>query len=198
MLALDSGRDPLDVRWIYVASKDGPISVFPGTDVIAAGYVTKSRPWYQAIFPPDGQPTPISSLSSDVPDQTDRLSVTYLDIFTESSILVRTYLTRTFTKGLKTFVVGIDLKRRREVLGGGAGPGPAESIWTSLPLLVRVVAAISLSLLGSWFFRWMSCTKRRSFRFERSEPCSYGMIDVKEKVGVHDKVQDNAWVGHRC
>jgi len=170
-----SARDPLDVPWIYVASERGAIAVFPGTKVIIEkDWNTKSRPWYQAIFEKKPQ------LSTDPPHPQDRLSVTYLDVLAESSILVRTYLHH-FTVNGQNFALGIDLKRRHESLGGGSMGGPPPSTWTDMPLSWRAAITLGISLVILWILRRMTAVKARFFCFERTR-AKYGIVQVESKT----------------
>lgn len=177
---LTSGK-VLDVPWIYVASKEGPIAVFPGTNVIADTFDPKARPWYKAAF------SGMKQLLSGVPDQHDGLSVTYLDVGAESSILVRTYLS-TFSREGQDFVVGIDLTRRGESLG--AYPGPAQSTWPSIPLAGRVCGALALSFAFFATLKWLSSVTVRVFYFERSKSL-YGIVHPTDALQRTDTVSNS-------
>jgi hypothetical protein len=165
---------PLDVPWIYVASKEGPIAAFPGTDVIASNYDPKARPWYMATF------SNKTSLWCNVLDPNDRLSVTYLDVLAESSILVRTYLSQ-FSYGGQEFVVGIDLARRGESLGPAGISSANDSGWTMMPMPFRAGVSTGLALLLLSLVRWLSVLKSRAFYLERFGSV-YGLVEAKHEA----------------
>ena len=181
------GPDLLDVPWIYIATAGGAIAVFPGTDVIADHWDAQSRPWHAAIFPSPGIP----ALSSDVSERGDRLSVTYLDVLAKSSILVRTYL-YPFPVGNPKFVLGVDLKRRREALGGGKESHAVDSLWYTYGWPFRILASLAFAAAGLTVLRWLSGAKSGYFRFVRlPEPKPiYGLIEVKDRVQAYQEFED--------
>ncbi len=178
--ALTNGK-PLDVPWIYVASRDGPIAVFPGTDVIAGSFDPKTRPWYMAAF------LGMKQLWCDVPDRNDRLSVTYLDVGAANSILVRSYLS-TFQHDGQDFVIGIDLTRRGESLGSYAGP--LDSPWTQIPLARRWCVALLLSLTLFAILKGLSEKQERRFFFDCRHSL-YGIVDPKDGLQRSDTSKDS-------
>jgi hypothetical protein len=165
---------PFDVPWLYVASEDGAIAVFPGTTVIAEDrWQTNSRPWFMAAFKGE------TELAYNGVRDSDLLTATYLDILAKTPTLVRTYLCKfSITKPQpQQFVIGIDLHRRAlESMDG------LRSTVSSAPWLHtwRVMLALALSALFFAMVRWASTVSNRNFVFRRMDGSIYGMVDVKD------------------
>lgn len=166
---------PFDVPWLYVASEDGAIAVFPGTTVIAEDrWQTESRPWFMAAFRGE------TELAYNGVRDSDLLTATYLDILAKTPTLVRTYLCKfSITKPQpKQFVIGIDLHRRTlESMDVLSGTAASSAPWFHTG---RVTLALALSALFFSMVRWTSTVSTRNFVFRRMDGSIYGMVDVKE------------------
>jgi hypothetical protein len=166
-----------DVPWIYVASHNGSIAVFPGTTVISdPSWKTSSRPWWQETF--GGQ----LHLASDGPGQIgDRLTVTYLDVLTNTPILVRTYL-RKFHSG--EFVAAIDLYHRDDQ------PLRALSVLgvdlTKPPWQLRFGIALAASLVVFTLVRWTASAPQQKFVFELHRSV-YGDVTAEKILDLLDE-----------
>jgi len=161
-----------DVPWIYVANRNGSIAVYPGTTVISdPSWKASSRPWWQETF--GGQ----LHLGSDGPGQIgDRLTVTYLDVLTNTPILVRTYL-RKFDAG--EYVAAIDLYHREDQ------PLSALTILgvdlTKPPWELRFGIALGISLLVFGLVRWSAPAAHQKFVFELARSL-YGNVTAENII----------------
>jgi len=166
---------PFDVPWLYVASEDGAIAVFPGTTVIAEDrWQTESRPWFMAAFKGE------TELAYNGVRDSDLLTATYLDILAKTPTLVRTYLCKfSITKPQpKQFVIGIDLHRRAlESIDGLSTAAVSPAPWFHTG---RATLALAFSALFFLMIRLASAVSARNFVFRRMEGAIYGMVDVKE------------------
>jgi hypothetical protein len=175
-----------DVPWIYVANKSGSIAVFPGTTVIAdPSWKASSRPWWQETF--GGQ----LHLASDVLwHPGDRLTVTYLDVLTNTPTHVRTYL-RKFDSG--QFVVAIDLYHRDvQPLRSLAllGIDITKPSWR----LVLGVALV-ISFLLCFLVRWISPAAQQKFVLVRARSI-YGNVTGERLIDFlkeEESTITNSW-----
>ena len=169
-------RDDFDVPWIYVASPNGAVAVFPANALIARRYDPGSRPWWQAVFGAEPQlAIPVSGTDS-------LLTVPYLDVLLSKPILVRTYISKldVYFRELNTtqpFIVCVDLHRRDEqpdneltVLGHRLPATP----WK---FTLAIASVLSLAFFG--MMRWISNTSSDAFVFKRSAKSVYGIVNVK-------------------
>lgn len=153
------------------SSQNGSIAVFPGTTVISEpDWSTSSRPWWKQTF--GGQ----LHLGSDGLWQVgDRLTVAYLDVLTNTPILVRTYL-RKIKIGSQEFVLGIDLYHRDDqpfVALNILGVDMAAPPWQ-----VRFALACIMSFILFGVVRWIAPPARQSFVFERDRSI-YGNLTAE-------------------
>jgi hypothetical protein len=178
-----------NIPWIYVASQDGAIAVYPATKVIgSAEWDIEHRPWFMGAFGGDTHLYSKSPFSSG--DADDLLTVTYLDVLAKTPTLVRTLIYRYKGANDKYFVVCIDLSIR---LGDRYAPASETSIPqtggnTSYYFLFwprkfqtyhYVIFASILCLI--LFLRWISIESKSYISFKKTS-YSYGNINVKETV----------------
>jgi hypothetical protein len=170
-LSDDATGSSFDVPWVYVSSQSGSIAVFPGTTVIAdSSWKASSRPWWQETF--GGQ----LHLGSDGLWQVgDRVTVTYLDILTNTPIHVRTYL-RKFKRGPEEFVVAIDLYHRDDQPLRALGFLGIDIARPSLQL--RLGFTLTISVIFFALVRWVAPPAHQRFIFERGRSI-YGNLTAQ-------------------
>lgn len=180
-----------DVPWLYIASNDGAIAVFPGTTVIVNdGWDTISRPWFRGALKGE------SNLTAKGLFENDLLSVTYLDVLAKSPMLVRTYMHK-FKADEQEFVIAVDLKLRSEEVSG-VTPGffdrkPDSSkfflqaLWPS-ELRPLHYAAFVLSALFFLLTRRVSAAKKSKFTFKRTQ-MRYGKVKIGDALKLQSEEQ---------
>lgn len=187
--------DSFVVPWIYVASIQGAIAVYPGTVVIAQdSWEITSRPWYMAAFGGRAQ------FFSKGPLDDDLLTVTYLDVLGQSPLLVRTYMYK-FTPLVKEgeeseeFVIAVDLHRRSE---RAAGAGPLSDV-PPIDYQKIMLAAVSPQNFGRLQYSvfsaclvlilalgWASSTKSTNVVFRQAE-ARYGDVTLGDVMHVRSQ-----------
>jgi hypothetical protein len=187
------GTAPLDVPWIYVASKEGAIAVFPGTTVIdESSWDTTSRPWFRAALGGDSQLFTKGLLEEDL------LTVTYLDVLAKRPMQVRTYMYKfnfaveNTAGGVKNpaqeFVICIDIFRDRKLAGvtpssaGMAVDEDATFVKTlMLPEHFGLIHYVTFGLSVLFFIalRWVSTTQNSKLTFTRAKGL-VGKINVED------------------
>lgn len=196
----NAGDTSLDVPWIYVASEEGAIALFPGATVIEEpSWETTSRPWFRAALGGDSQLFKKGLLEEDL------LTVTYLDVLAKRPMLVRTYMYKfhfaveNTTTGLKTpgqeFVVCIDIFRDRKLAGvrpSSAGMAADESATFIKALAARPrqfglihYATFGLSVLFFMALRWISTNQNSTLTFTRIKGLA-GKINVENGLKMQN------------
>jgi len=184
-LSAEGKGTSFDVPWVYVASNTGSIAVFPGTTVIAEpDWKTSSRPWWQQTF--QGQ----THLGSEIPwHPGDRLTVTYLDVLTNTPTYVRTYLRKSNSQA---FVIAVDLSpkldeplRPMTILG-------ADLIRPTWQLLLGI--GLVFSLLLFIVIRWISPAAQETFVLERRRSI-YGNVTRERLLSFLSDDESNRATG---
>ncbi len=156
---------------------------FPGTAVIAEQtWDIKSRPWFMAAFGGEGQ------LESKGLEETDFLTVPYLDVLAKSSILVRTYLKKPL--GLDQFLVAVNLHLRDDTVTNGATFLGLNL--TAEPPRLQLSLAIILSFLFFALLRWLSIGRVSNLSFGISE-ATYGMLNAKSNIRFRRERHSSSW-----
>lgn len=178
----DTGTSPLDVPWVYVASKEGAIAVFPGTQVVdEPSWKTTSRPWFRAALGGDTQLFTKGLMPEDM------LTTTYLDVLAKQPMQVRTYMYK-FQLAAKNapdgtggtpqeFVICLDIFRN-EKRAAGLSPTTAVQADSGAPFANALLppgglglahyVAFGLSVLFFMTLRWLSTTRDSELTFERT------------------------------
>jgi hypothetical protein len=197
----NAGTAPLDVPWIYVASKEGAIAVFPGTTVInESSWDTTSRPWFRAALGGDSQLFKKGLLEEDL------LTVTYLDVLAKRPMLVRTYMYKfqfaveNATTGVKgpaqEFVICIDIFRDRGLAGvtpSSAGVAAGEDttfVKALLPGQFGLVHYVTFGLSVLFFIslRWISTSRNSKLTLTRAREL-VGKVNVEDGLRIqHDEL----------
>ncbi len=189
----NAGAAPLNVPWIYVASKDGAIALFPGSTVIhEPSWETTSRPWFRASLGGDSQLFKKGLLEEDL------LTVTYLDVLAKQPMLVRTYMykfdfavenaTAKVKNPTQEFVICIDIFRGSMPSGVTASSAGAvtdkdvtfvEALTLPRPFGYVHYAIFALSLLLFTGLRWIATDQNSKLTFTRTSGL-YGKINVED------------------
>lgn len=176
----DPSMSPFDVPWVYVASDEGAIAVFPGTHVIdEPSWKTSSRPWFRAALGGDAQLFTKGLMPEDL------LTTTYQDVLAKQPMLVRTYMYK-FQLAARNaqpstpqeFVICIDIFRDARRAGAMAAPAAApvnlgaafvspSSALQTLGLVHYVT--FGLSILFFMALRWMTTKRDAGLTFERMQ-----------------------------
>lgn len=182
----DTSAPHIDVPQMYVASDQGAIAVFPGTDAITGpGWRIEFRPWFIATLGGESQ-----RLSPGLFDA-DGLTKIYPDIL--GQLQVRTY-TYQFQYGTQQFVICIDMVYRDDGLSGTtppvveakANPGPL-SIASLLPGQFHFIhyATFGLSVLFFVALRRVSTSRNSTLTFTRSREL-VGKINVEDGLRMQN------------